>query len=59
MKDRFGRINNRYQAIGEFSLIELACLLSMISNYPNEYPNSITDWKEWLEQESGKDVESL
>ena len=59
MKDRFGRINNRHQAIREFSLIELACLLSMISNYPNEYPNSITDWKEWLEQESGKDVESL
>lgn len=59
MKDRFGRINNRHQAIGEFSLIELACLLSMISNYPNKYPNGITDWKEWLEQESGKDVENL
>lgn len=46
MKDIFGRINNRHQTIRKFSLIELACLLSMISNYPNEYPNSITDWKE-------------
>ena len=39
MKDRFGRINNRHQAIGEFSLIELAYLFSMISNYPDKYPN--------------------
>lgn len=56
MKDRFGRINNRYQAIGELSLNELACLLTMIKDFPNDFPNTISEWKEWLKEESGKDV---
>lgn len=56
MKDRFGRTNNRHQAIGEFTLTELACLLSMVKDYPNDYPDTLGEWKEWLEKESGKDV---
>lgn len=59
MKDRFGRINSRYQAIGEFSLTELACLLVSIKKYPNEFPDTLSEWKEWLKQESGEDVEHL
>ena len=31
----------------------------MISNYPDKYPNNITDWKEWLEQESEKEIDNL
>lgn len=59
MKDRFGRTNNRHQAIGEFTLTELACLLSMVKDYPNDYPDTLSEWKEWLEKESGKDVSHL
>lgn len=56
MKDRFGRINNRYQDIGEFSLNELACLLTMIKDFPNDFPDTIPEWKEWLKEKSGEDV---
>lgn len=59
MKDRFGRINNRHQAIGEFSLIDLAYLFSMISRYPTEYPNDYEGWKDWLQQESGEDIDNF
>lgn len=59
MKDEFGRINNRHQAIGEFSLIDLAYLLNMISRYPTEYPNNYEGWKDWLRQASGEDIENF
>lgn len=56
MKDQCGRINNRIQAIRELNIDDMALLLALIKFDPKAYPSSITEWVEWLKQESGKNV---
>lgn len=59
MKDRFGRINNRHQTIGELDLIDMAYFLTMVSNYTSCYPNDYDGWKDWLEKESEEGIYNL
>lgn len=56
MKDQWGRINNRCQAIKEFNITQMAYILYLIRNNPGDYPDEIDDWLEWLECDSGESV---
>ena len=56
MKDRFGRIKNRHQAIEEFNIGDLAYLFYRITVYPEQYPKTFNKWVAWLKEESGEDV---
>lgn len=59
MKDEYGRINNRAQAIRSFDKLKLAYLLSLIVENPNEYPKSTVGWFNWLDTDSGESIDKL
>ena len=59
MKDEYGRINNRAQAIRSFDNLRLAYLMKDVLENPNKYPQNINDWLEWLNADSGDSVDNL
>jgi hypothetical protein len=56
MVDEFGRTDNKAQAIRKFDKLKLASLFDDIKRNPDKYPDSITDWIEWLNKDSGDSV---
>lgn len=59
MKDIWGRTNNRCQAIKELDFGKMGYLLFLIKNNPQNYPNSLNEWLDWLEEESGESIEKF
>ena len=50
-KNEFGRKNNKAQAIHELSDNELAALLNELVAQQDNYPHTVSGWKEWLTEE--------
>ena len=59
MKDEFGRINNKSQAIRSLNKERMAYLLNRIKQNPDKYPETVEAWIEWLNMESGDTIETL
>lgn len=50
-RDKFGRKNNKAQAIRELSDNELASPLNELVAQHDNCPNTVSGWKEWLTEE--------
>lgn len=59
MRDEYGRINNKAQAIRSLDKLRMAHLLDDISGKPEKYPQNVNEWLDWLNKESGNDVRNL
>lgn len=59
MKDEYGRINNKSQAIRRLDKIRMAHLLNSIKQHPDKYPDTIAEWIEWLNMDSGDTIDTL
>lgn len=59
MKDEYGRINNKAQVIRELDKLRIAYLLNDIKSNPDKYPNTTMEWVEWLNMDSGDNLDSL
>ncbi len=59
MKDEFGRINNKAQAIRSLDELRMAHLLKDISQNPEKYPEDVNSWLEWLNAESGDSIDNF
>lgn len=59
MKDEYGRINNKSQVIRSLDKVRMAWLLNDIKENPDKYPNTRTEWFEWLNQDSGNSLDNL
>lgn len=59
MRDEYGRIDNRAQVIRSLDKLRLAHLLSIIVENPQEYPKSTIEWLDWLNAESGENIDKL
>lgn len=59
MVDEFGRTNNKAQAIKELDKLRLAYLLDDIKNNPDKYPDNRMDWLEWLNKDSGSNMDDF
>jgi hypothetical protein len=59
MKDEYGRINNKAQVIRELDKLRMAYLLNDIKSNPDKYPNTTMEWVEWLNMDSGDNLDSL
>lgn len=59
MKDEYGRINNKAQVIRELDKLRMAYLLNDIKSNPDKYPNTAMEWVEWLNMDSGDNLDSL
>lgn len=59
MRDQFGRMNNKAQAIRELDKLRLALLFDDMKKNPDKYPNGTNDWIEWLSKDSGDRVDQL
>ena len=59
MKDEYGRINNKVQVIRELDKLRMAYLLNDIKSNPDKYPNTAMEWVEWLNMDSGDNLDSL
>lgn len=59
MRDQFGRVNNKAQAIRDLDKLRLAILLDDIKKNSDKYPDSRNDWVEWLNEDSGDRVDQL
>ena len=59
MKDEYGRINNRAQAIREMSKLHMAYIFKDISEHPEKYPKTTTEWLEWLNADSGETIDNF
>lgn len=59
MKDEYGRINNKAQVIRELDKLRMAYLLNDIKSNPDKYPSTTMEWVEWLNMDSGDNLDSL
>lgn len=59
MRDEYGRINNRAQAIRSLDKLRLAHFLTLIVENPEEYPKNTMEWLDWLNAESGDSIDKL
>jgi len=59
MVDQFGRTNNKAQAIRELDKLRMAYLLDDIKRNPDKYPDNRMDWVEWLNKESGNNMDEF
>jgi len=59
MKDEYGRTNNKAQVIRELDKLRMAYLLNDIKSNPDKYPNTAMEWVEWLNMDSGDNLDSL
>lgn len=59
MKDEYGRVNNKSQVIRELDKLRLAYLLDDIKSNPDKYPSDRMEWLEWLNADSGVDLDNL
>lgn len=59
MKDEYGRINNRSQAIRNLNKIKMAHLVNRIKQQPDKYRDTVEVWIEWLNMESGDTIDTL
>ncbi len=59
MKDEFGRKQNKSQAIRSLNKLSMAMFLEDIKENPNKYPNNISNWIEWLDEDSGDSIDNL
>lgn len=59
MKDEYGRINNKAQVIRELDKLRMAYLLNDIKSNPDKYPNTAMEWVEWINMDSGDNLDSL
>lgn len=59
MKDKYGKLNNKSQAIRNLDKVRMAHLLNRIKQYPDEYPDSVKTWLEWLNSDSGDTIDTL
>ena len=59
MKDQWGRINNKCQAIREFNICDMAYFLSLVKKNHENYPGTYAEWISWLEKESGENINKL
>lgn len=50
-RDEFGRKNNKAQTIRELSDEELAAFLNELVAQQDNCPNTVSGWKEWLNEE--------
>lgn len=58
VKDEYGRINNKAQAIRSLDKLRLSYLLDDIKSNPDKYkyPDDPEGWLEWLNKEIGEYV---
>ena len=58
VKDEYGRVDNKAQAIRGLDNLRLSYLLNDIKSNPDKYkyPDDPTGWLEWLNKESGEYV---
>ena len=59
MKDEYGRINNKAQVIRSLDKLRMAHLLNDMKANPEKYPNSVEEWLEWLNKDSGDSIDNL
>jgi len=59
MVDQFGRTNNKAQVIRELDKLRMAYLLDDIKKNPDKYPDNRMDWVEWLNKESGNNMDEF
>lgn len=59
MRDDYGRINNKAQVIRELDKLRMAYLLNDIKSNPDKYPSTTMEWVEWLNMDSGDNLDSL
>lgn len=59
MKDEYGRINNRAQAIREMNKLHMAYIFKNITEHPENYPKNTTEWLEWLNADSGETIDNF
>lgn len=59
MRDEYGRINNKTQAIRSLDKLRMAHLLDDISSKPEKYPQNVNEWLDWLNKESENNVRNL
>ncbi|KAI4445363.1 hypothetical protein C823_007870 [Eubacterium plexicaudatum ASF492] len=59
MRDEYGRINNRAQIIRSLDKLRLAHFLTLIVENPEEYPKNTMEWLDWLNAESGDNIDKL
>ena len=59
MKDKDGRINNKAQVIRNLDKLRMAHLFNDMKSNPKKYPNSVEEWIEWLNKDSGDSIDNL
>ena len=59
MRDRNGEIMDKAHAIIGLDKLRLAIFLNDIKRNPDKYPNSNMEWLEWLNQDSGDNIDNL
>ena len=59
MKDEYGRINNKAQVIRNLDKLRMAHLFNDMKSNPEKYPNSVGEWIEWLNKDSGDSIDNL
>ena len=59
MKDEYGRLDNKSQAIRNLDKVRMAHLLNNIKQCPDKYPDSVEAWIEWLNLDSGDTIDTL
>ena len=58
VKDEYGRVDNKAQAIRSLDELRLSYLLNDIKSNPDKYkcPDDPEGWLEWLNKEIGEDA---
>ena len=59
LTDEYGRINNKAQAIRSLDKLRMAHLFNDMKSNPEKYPNSVEEWLEWLNKDSGDSITTL
>lgn len=59
MPDNNKTTKNRAKTIRNLDKLRMAQLLNDIKWNPNKYPNNVTGWIDWLNQNSGNSITNL
>ena len=59
MKDEYGRIDNKAQVIRRLNKVRMAYLFNDMKEHPEKYPNSRSEWLDWLNKDSGETLDTL
>lgn len=59
MRDAYGRIKNKSQVIRNLDKLRLAYLFDDVKRNPDKYPSDRIRWLEWLNADSGDNLDNL